>query len=188
MVRIVVLVANKSEDIEVLAPIDIWRRSGFYVKMISVEKKKNIFLAHGNKVSCDDLLSNENLSKYNAIYLPGGPGFEKFNDVDAPRLINYLMKFGNSTKTWFMSICASTMIYGALKMLEKVKATCYPGYEASFKKTYVKDKAVVVDKNFITANGPAAAIEFALTAVAHLGSRAKAEEIARAILYKGKIG
>ena len=190
MVRIAVLVANKSEDIEVLAPIDIWRRSGFYVKMISVEKKKNIFLAHGNKISCDDLLSNENLSKYNAIYLPGGPGFQKFNDVDAPRLIHFLQKFGNSPKIWFIACCAATIIYGSLGMLEKAKATCYPncGYENSFKKNYVKDKAVVVDKNFITANGPAAAIEFALTAVAHLGSRAKAEEIAKAILYKGKIG
>ena len=187
MVRIAVLVANKSEDIEVLAPIDIWRRSGFYVKMISVEKKTNIFLAHGNKISCDDLLTNENLSKYNAIYLPGGPGFEKFNDVYAPRLINYLIKFGNSPKTWFMSICASTMIYGKLGMLDKVKATCYPGFEGSVK-NYFKDKNVVVDKNFITANGPASAIEFALTAVAHLGSKAKAEEIAKAILYKGKIG
>ena len=188
MVRIAVLVANKSEDIEVLAPIDIWRRSGFYVKMISVEKKKNIFLAHGNKISCDDLLSNENLSKYNAIYLPGGPGFEKFNDVDAPRLINYLVKFGGSSKTWFMSICASTMIYGEIGMLNNAKATCYPGYEKSFKKNYIKDRSVVVDKNFITADGPASAIEFALTAVAPLGSRAKAEEIAKAILYKGKIG
>ncbi|MCF0237229.1 MAG: DJ-1/PfpI family protein [Sphaerochaetaceae bacterium] len=80
------------------------------------------------------------------------------------------------------------MIYGEIGMLNNAKATCYPGYEKSFKKNYIKDRSVVVDKNFITADGPASAIEFALTAVAHLGSRTKAEETAKEILYKGKIG
>ena len=74
MVRVAVIVANKSEDIETIVPVDIWRRAGIIVKLISIEKKKSLILSNGMKISCDDILAKENLSKYNAIYLPGGLG------------------------------------------------------------------------------------------------------------------
>ncbi|WEK83125.1 MAG: DJ-1/PfpI family protein [Mycoplasma sp.] len=186
MLRIAIIVANKSEDMEVIVPLDLWRRAGFFVKLISVEKKKNLILARGTKISCDEILMKENLTKYNAIFLPGGEGHMKFNDVDAPRLINFLKRHGNEKKINFLSICAATQVYGGLGMLDNVKATCYPGCQSSFKKTYVK-KDVVVDKNFITANGPAAAVEFALTVIKQLEGDKLANEVASKILYKGKI-
>ena len=68
MLRIATLIANKSEDIETVAAVDIWRRAGISVRLISVEKKKNITLANGVKISCDEILAKENLSKYNAIF------------------------------------------------------------------------------------------------------------------------
>ncbi len=186
MIRIAVIVANKSEDAEVIVPIDIWRRAGLYVKTLSIDKKKNLLLAHGTKISCDSILNNENLSKYNAIYLPGGPGYVKFNDVDAPRLISFLDKNRHNSKITFMAMCAAPQVYGAMGMLNNVKATCYPGYQDTFKQGYVKNQNVVVDKNFITANSMNAAIEFALTVVSKLESSKKAKIIADEILYKGK--
>lgn len=184
MKRIAILVANSSEDIEVITPCDLWRRAGFYVKLISVEKKKNVLLQSGLKIACDDILADENLSKYNAIYLPGGEGHYKFNDVNAERLIKFLVHNKNNSKIWYLSMCAAPEVYGKLEMLDGIKATCYPGFEETFKKTYVKDKPVVVCKNFITANAPAAAVEFALTVINKLESPAKANEIAKAIIYK----
>lgn len=186
MIRIAVIVANKSEDSEVIVPIDIWRRAGIFVRTLSVDKKKNLFLAHGIKISCDTLLSSENLSKYDAIYLPGGPGYVNYNDDMAPRLISFLEKNGSNSKMWFLAMCAAPQVYGCMGMLDGVKATCYPGYEEPFKATYVKTKDVVVDKNFITANSMSAAIEFALTVISKLVGKAKAKEVAKSILYKGK--
>lgn len=186
MVRIAVIVANKSEDIETLVPVDIWRRAGIIVKLISIEKKKSLILSHGIKISCDDILSKENLSKYNAIYLPGGQGHLKFNDIDAPRLISFLNKYGDNPKIVYMGICASPEVYGGLGMLKSVKFTCYPGYEKNFKKTYV-NKDVVVDKNFITARSAAFAVPFALAAVAKLVNKEAAQKVAKEICYIGKI-
>ena len=184
MLRIVVLVATKSEDIEVVTPVDLWRRAGIFVRLISIEKKKNVLLAHGNKISCDEILAKENLTKYNAIYLPGGMGFTKFNDTDAPKLIDMLSRYGRNPKYWFLAACAAPSVYGEMGLLEGVKATCYPGYEKSFKDTYVSNKNVVADKNFITANSPSAMIDFALLVIEKLVSKAKADEIAKQILYK----
>lgn len=185
MIRIAVIIANKSEDAEVIVPIDIWRRAGIYVKTLSIEKKKNLLLAHGTKISCDTLLSDENLSKYDGIYLPGGPGYMSYNDEDAPRLISFLNKNRTNTKITFMAMCAAPQVYGCLGLLDGVKATCYPGYEEPFKKTYVKNQNVVVDKNFITANSMSAAIEFALTVISKLVGRSEATKTAKSILYKG---
>ena len=186
MVRIAVIVANKSEDIETVVPIDIWRRAGIIVKLLSIEKKKSLVLSYGSKISCDDLLVKENLSKYNAIYLPGGEGHLKFNDVDAPRLISFLNKYSSSSRIVFMAMCASPEVYGGLGMLKSVKFTCYPGYEKNFKKTYV-NKDVVVDKNFITARSAAYAIPFALAAIAKLVNNETAQKVAKEICYTGKI-
>ena len=186
MVRVAVIVANKSEDIETIVPVDIWRRAGIIVKLISIEKKKSLILSNGMKISCDDILAKENLSKYNAIYLPGGPGHLKFNDIDAPRLISFLNKYGNTSQILYMGICASPEVYGGLGMLKSVKFTCYPGYEKNFKKTYV-NKDVVVDKNFITARSAAYAIPFALAAVAKLVNKETAQKVAKEICYTGKI-
>ena len=186
MVRIAVIVANKSEDVETVVPVDIWRRAGIIVKLISIEKKKNVILAHGTKISCDEILAKENLSKYNAIYLPGGEGHLRFNDVDSPRLISFLNKYGKNPKIVFMAMCAAPEVFGGLGMLNSVKFTCYPGYEKNFKKTY-ENKDVVVDKNFITAKSLAYTIPFALAGVNKLLKKVAAEKVAKEICYTGKI-
>ena len=185
MVKIGILVANGVEDIELVVPADIWNRAGIIVKLISIHKKKNVVLSNGTKVSCQSILATENLSKFNAIYLPGGKGCEQFNSVLAPKLIKFLRANANNQKIKFLSICAATKIYGQLGMLKGVKATCYPGCESSFKSSYV-NQPVVVSKQFITANAPGAAFDFAFKVVNDLVSPAKAKEIAKAMLYKQK--
>jgi putative intracellular protease/amidase len=70
-----------------------------------------VVLAHGCKISCDEILSKENLSKHNAIFLPGGPGYKMFNEKDTPKLVAFVKKFANDKKTTFMSICAATKCY-----------------------------------------------------------------------------
>lgn len=136
------------------------------------------------KVSCQEVLSAENLSKYNAIYLPGGSkGVEQFNSTFAPKLIKFLRANANNPKIKFLAMCAAPKVYGELGMLKGVKATCYPGCESSFKSSYVK-QPVVASKQFITANGPGSAFEFAFKVVNDLVSPAMAKKVAKDMLYK----
>jgi putative intracellular protease/amidase len=111
MLKIAIMVANGTEDIELVVPLDIWRRAGLSVKLLSIEKKKNVLLAHGTKVSCDEILSKENLSKYNAFFLPGGKGCERFNKELAPKLVTFAQKEYKNTKFTFMAICAAPVCF-----------------------------------------------------------------------------
>lgn len=184
MVKIGIIVANGTEDIELVVPTDIWNRAGIITKLISIHKKKNVVLSNGVKVSCQEVLSAENLSKYNAIYLPGGSkGVEQFNSTFAPKLIKFLRANANNPKIKFLAMCAAPKVYGELGMLKGVKATCYPGCESSFKSSYVK-QPVVASKQFITANGPGSAFEFAFKVVNDLVSPAMAKKVAKDMLYK----
>lgn len=183
--RIAIVVANKIEEMELIVPADLWRRAGIDVQIISVEKKKNIILQNGIKISCDDILAKENLTKYNAIYLPGGKGAEEYKLENCQKLITHLEKVVSNQSLYILSICSAPAILADLGLLANVKATCYPGYEDRIK-NYV-DADVVCDKNFITARGPAQAIEFALTVIEKLLSKDVAKEMAKKILYKGNL-
>ena len=45
------------------------------------------------KISCDASLDKTNLTQYNAIYLPGGDGYEKYiHPKTNPKLKNSLIK------------------------------------------------------------------------------------------------
>lgn len=183
MIRIAIMVTNGTEDIELVVPTDIWRRAGLIVRLISIEKKKNVILSNGIKVSCDEILSKENLIKYNAVFLPGGKGCVNFNENYAPKLVAFCKKFAHS-KTKFMAICAATECFYNWGMLTKdTKVTCYPGVQTSkFEDNYVKQN-VVVSKNFITGAGPGVAHEFAFKVIETLVSVEKAKEIKKQMLY-----
>jgi 4-methyl-5(b-hydroxyethyl)-thiazole monophosphate biosynthesis len=175
MLKIAVLVANGSEDMEVIVPIDLWRRAGIRVDLISIERKKICILSNGNKVSADTTMDKVNLSQYNALYLPGGPGHTKFKEDK--KVASNILKF-NTDKKWLFAICAAPSVYGDMGILENVKYTGFPGTEKSFKGTYQKVKAIA-DKHFITGRGPGAVFEFALLVVEKLINKNKVTELSK---------
>ena len=177
------MVTNGTEDTELVVPIDIWRRAGLIVRLISIEKKKNVILSNGIKVSCDEILAKENLIKYNAIFLPGGRGYVNFNEEYAPKLVTFCKKFAHS-KTKFLAICAAPECFYNWGMLTRdIKVTCYPGVEiGKFEDNYVKQN-IVISKNFVTAAGPGIASEFAFKVVELFVSPIKAQEIKKQMLY-----
>ena len=178
---IAVIVANQCEEMEVIVPVDIWRRAGIAVQLISIEKKKSLIMQGGVHIGCDDILAKENLSKYSAIYLPGGKGCESFLDqIVCARLIAHLRKAAKSNVT-LMAACAAPTVYNKLGLIDNVKVTCHPGYETGIKKYSKED--VVFDKNFITTKACGTTIDFALAVVKKFVSPAKAKEVAKQICY-----
>lgn len=179
---IAIIVANKCEEMEVIVPIDIWRRAGIAVQVISIEKKKSLILQNGVHISCDDILAKENLSKYSAIYLPGGKGCVDFLDtVKCAKLIAFLKKAASS-KVHVFACCAAPTVLNQLGLIDNVKVTCYPGYEPGLKHYVNQD--IVADKNFVTSRASGTTIDFALAIVKKLVSSQKAKEVAKEICYK----
>lgn len=174
MIRIAAIACNKTEDIELVTPVDLWRRAGIRVDIISLEKKNSIILNSGIKISCDNMIERANLEQYNAIFLPGGAGHEKYfienwpnkNNEGIVKLHKFLNKF-NESKKHILAICAAPSILGYLGILKDHKATCYPGYETSFKDNYV-DVPYIIDGHIITGRSPAISMEFAYAVIREL--------------------
>ncbi|WP_412032473.1 DJ-1/PfpI family protein [Malacoplasma muris] len=183
-VRIAIMVANESEDIEVLAPYDLWRRAGLIVELVSVEKKNTIILQSGAKMYCNSIIERTNLDQFHAIYLPGGRGHTKFLEekYSSDKLIKTLRKFANEQNKWLLAMCASPSILGILSVLGNSKATAYPGFEKSLGKNYV-DEGVVASGNVITGKSVAYAIEFSLLVIEKLLDKKTRNSVAKEILY-----
>ncbi len=188
MIRIAVIACNETEDLEFIGPVDLWRRAGFRVDTISLEKKNTIVLNSGVKVGCDNIIEKTNLEQYNAIYLPGGSGHTKYfienwpprNNDGVVKLQKALNKFNSSNK-YIVAMCAAPSVLGALGFLKDIKATCYPGFQETFKSTYV-DEPVVVDKHIITGRSPAAVYELAFAVIKELENESLVQKVKKQII------
>lgn len=184
-IKIAVMIANELEDMEVIIPIDIWRRAGLIVELISVEKKNTIVLQNNVKMYCNEILDRTNLDQFKAIYLPGGKnGIVKFKDIkNCEKLIKTLGKFAADKNKWILAMCAAPSILNDLNLLGNKKVTCYPGFEKGMESNYVKEN-VVVSENFITGKSAGWAFQFALKVVEELADKKTADEVKKAILFE----
>jgi 4-methyl-5(b-hydroxyethyl)-thiazole monophosphate biosynthesis len=99
------------------------------------------------------------------LVLPGGmPGAENLYNF-AP-LAGLLERHAKSTTGRIAAICASpAVVLGQLGLLKGQKATCYPGFEKMLSGVQHIDAPVVVSGKFVTGNGPANAMAWALAIV-----------------------
>lgn len=167
--------ADGFEEIEALATVDILRRAGMDLATISINPTPEVTGAHGITVTADLLFGQADFHGSEWLILPGGmPG--------ATNLYQFtpLQHLLTAHKGKIAAICASpAVVLAPLGILKGKKATCYPSFEAPIIENGAThtETPVVNLGDIITANGPAAAVDFALAIVANsLGS-----EIARQV-------
>ena len=109
--KVLVLVANGSEELETVSIIDTLRRASAHVtlaKIKSGEENDNILeivAAKGVKIVADDFFSNLKNKEYDLIVLPGGlKGAKHF--ANSKELIQKLKEQKSSGK-YYAAICAS---------------------------------------------------------------------------------
>jgi 4-methyl-5(b-hydroxyethyl)-thiazole monophosphate biosynthesis len=89
MKKVAVMLADGFEDVEALATVDILRRAGMTVDMVSI-KGEYVESAHNVIVKADKLI-DESLENYDMIVCPGGlPGAEYLSKCEL--LINTIKK------------------------------------------------------------------------------------------------
>lgn len=183
-IKIAIMVALESEDMEVIIPYDLWKRAGISVEKISVEKKNTIALQSGTKIYCEETLDKTNLDRFSAIFLPGGKGHEKFLDEKfCKKLHEKLFKFATDDKKWIFAICAAPSVLPRLGIPTTAKMTAYPGFEKYLGENFLNED-IVIDKNIITAKSAFFAIDFSLLVIEKLISKQVASNVAKSILYK----
>lgn len=179
MGTVYVFFADGFEEIEAFTSVDVLRRAGLDVEMISVTPNEIVTGAHDIPALCDKNIVNCDFFDAELILLPGGmPGAATLDKCDDLRKL--ILRFAEQNKS-IAAICAAPMILGKLGLLKGKKATCYPGFEQYLDCAECTGAPVERDGNIITGNSPAAAMEFALTIVELLQGKEKVQELKEAM-------
>lgn len=180
--KVALFIENGSEELEFIAPLDIMRRANLEVDLISANNEDFITSSHNVKIIADKKINEvNNILDYDAIVIPGGmPGSTLLRDNK--KIIEFYQTMYNSGKL-VAAICAAPIVLSAAGITDNKEVTSYPGFDKEINyKNYNSDKAVVIDKNVITAQGPAVAILFGYEIVNYLLQDNTAEDVKQAML------
>ena len=180
--KVALFVENGSEELEFIAPLDIMRRANLEVDLISANNEDFITSSHNIKILADKKIEEvNNILDYDAIVIPGGmPGSTLLRDNK--KIIEFYQTMYNSGKL-VAAICAAPIVLSAAGITDDKEVTSYPGFDKEINyKNYNSEKAVVIDKNVITAQGPAVAILFGYEIVNYLLQDNTAEDVKKAML------
>ena len=181
MRKVSVFVAPGFEEVECLTVVDLLRRAGMEVTLVSVGEEKQITGSNGITVLADKFFEDMDYSTMDLLVLPGGqPGT---TNLKACRKLLDLLEELNSQGRKIAAICAAPTVFGSMGILKGKKATCYPGCEGELDGAEFLEQRVVVDGNITTSRGIGTAISFALSLIEQLDSKEKAEAIRTGIVY-----
>lgn len=183
-----VFLADGFEEIEAISTIDILRRAGMDIVTVSINDNPMVTGAHGVAMAADKAYTDvRGLSDADWLIAPGGmPGAANLAGFEP---LCELLKAHAADGGNVAAICAApAVVLAPLGLLKGKQATCYPGFEDGCKANGAKmnDAPVVADGNIITANGPAAAMRFALAIVKAALGEEKAQEIGTGLLFYPK--
>ena len=178
-----VFLAAGFEEIEALTVVDVLRRAGMNVHTVSITSALQVKGAHGVTVNADLIYDNTLFDNPEWLILPGGmPGATNLFEY-AP-LQGLLRNQAESKDGRIAAICAAPgVVLGQLGLLKGQKAICYPGFEGMMEGAEKIDEPVVVSNKFVTANGPAYALPWALTIVMEALGQDAAAKVASGMLY-----
>lgn len=159
MAKVYEFLSNGTEEVEALIPVDVLRRAGVEVVMVSTVDDITIESAHGVRIVADAMIQDVDTSDADLLMIPGGlPG--SVNLCNHP-LVREKIKAQYDAGKMVSAICAGPMIFGSLGISEGKRCTCYPGCQGDLKGAEYTAELVTVDGNVITGAGPAAAFPYA---------------------------
>lgn len=184
MTKVLIPIADGTEEMEAVITIDVLRRAEFDVCVASVmPERKEVITAHNVRIVADVLLEECVEQEWDMIVLPGGiPGATHLHNSAS---LLALLREQIAQQRWVAAICAApAVVLGRHQLIPNANATCYPAYqpELSGQTAAVSQERVVVDGKLITSQGPGTAVEFALRLVELLSSKQKANEVQKAMV------
>ncbi|MFA5534862.1 MAG: DJ-1 family glyoxalase III [Mariniphaga sp.] len=180
---VTVHLAEGFEEIEAVSIIDVLRRAGLDVRIVSVTGQLDVTGSHGIRILSDVLFEDVDYGLVDLIILPGGmPGATHLKNHAG--LQEQMKKFYRQGKL-LGAICAAPLVFGHLGILRGHKATCYPGYEDQLRGATVAGTDIEVSGNIITGKGVGVAVLFALKIVEIFKGEKFAGELAEKMIVRG---
>ncbi|MEE1248636.1 MAG: DJ-1 family glyoxalase III [Lachnospiraceae bacterium] len=181
MAELGIFFADKCEEIEGLAVVDIIRRAKMNITSISITAEPRVTGSHNITFETDTVLEEVDFDKLDGIILPGGmPG--TLNLGANEKVTEAVKKFAKEGKM-VAAICAAPSVLGACGVLEGKNACCHPGFEDKLTGANVLYENVVTDKNVITSRGMGTVIDFGLAIVSYFGDEELLADVKKHLVY-----
>ncbi len=180
---VAVLLADGCEPLEVVAPVDVLRRGGVNVMLVSLKDSLTVTTAQNIHMQADAPIGMVDLSNSDLLMIPGGS--VGVDNISVNKAATTEIARRMEADEPIAAICAGPTVLGNMGLLNGRKAVCYPGCEEGWPTdVYQTGKDVVVDNNLITATGPGTAAAFGLEILKFLEGEKTANQVAEAMLIK----
>lgn len=181
--RVLVPIADGSEEIETACITDTLVRAGADVTVASVEATTTCTMSRGLRIVADALVEDLDNDEWDLVAIPSGmPGAERLRDSDA---LDAILRKQDSRQAPLAAVCASpAVVLKAKGLLDGRRATCYPAPPFVEALGDVADGTVVRDGHVTTSRGPGTSLEFALALVDQLYGPEKAEKLRAQMLVE----
>ncbi|GAA5866619.1 hypothetical protein JCM3774_004033 [Rhodotorula dairenensis] len=186
--RVMVLVADGTEEIEVLTVYDVLVRASLAPVLVSVSPQfspshslPHITLSRGARILADaqfESMKQEYKDYYfDAVVVPGGAkGAERLSQDKG---VQTLLRQYYEQQKLVGCICAGSLAAQSAGIGLGGRITSHPSVKANLEKDYeYSEDRVVVAGNLVTSRGPGTAIEWALQIVEILAGKDKRDEVA----------
>lgn len=176
--RVLCLVADGVEELELVAPVDVLRRSGADVVLAVVGESLHVTGRNGIALRGDVLLGDVEIESFDLLLIPGGPAVSRLREDG--RAAKLAKGFAAANKL-VAAICAGPLVLADAGLLEGRRFTAHASVTGELTEAQTGER-VVEDGPLITARGAGVALEFGLAAVTRLFGEDKEEEISRSIM------
>jgi 4-methyl-5(b-hydroxyethyl)-thiazole monophosphate biosynthesis len=171
MKKALLLLARGFEETEVVFPLDILRRGGIEVDVVSISAEKMVEGGHAIRLEADKTLEECDAEAYDLVIIPGGGGGVD-NLKNDSRVLELLRKYKVQGK-WIAALCAGPLVLSQAGILNDVRLTSYPSVKSDLAdhiKEYSEERVVIHD-GIITSRGPGCAEEFGFAILEKLADR-----------------
>ncbi|MCR5286574.1 MAG: DJ-1/PfpI family protein [Saccharofermentans sp.] len=184
MSKVAVFVADGTEEVEAITPVDILRRAQIDCDVISVKSEKTITASRGVVITADRQIDEIDFDDYDMLVLPGGiKGTENLRNTK--KLTDAVVKF-NSEGKGIAAICAAPSIFSGLGLLKGKHATSNPGVWDIMTEQGAdldKETKVVTCGNIITSQAMGTSVPFGLAIVEYFQGKEAADVMKGKILF-----
>ncbi|KAG9306198.1 hypothetical protein G9A89_016102 [Geosiphon pyriformis] len=178
--KILVLVADGTEEMEAIISIDVLRRASIEVTVAGVALKNGQYAecSRGVKIVPDVLFEHvlSYADSFDGIVIPGG--YDGANTLSSHLDVQKLLQTIHQSGKLVAAICAGSLAIKTSDINKGGDITSHPSIKDNLVGDYnYREDRVVVNNKIITSRGPGTAFLFALTIVEQLVGREKRDEI-----------
>ena len=184
MAKVAVFIADGSEEVEAITPVDLLRRAKVDVDVVSIMDSLEITASRNVKITADKLIGDINFDEYDLLVLPGG--VKGTNNLNACEVLKEKLVSFNSQGKGIAAICAAPTVFAGLGLLNGKDSTCNPGFWDVLRAAganVIEDSKVVVNGNIITSQAMGTSVDFGLALVRFLCGEEASEELRKNIRF-----